>query len=326
MKKLILTILLTGLFSASSQAGSEPSVGGDLVTCPGQETVTLAFFHTMRPILGPEKLPMPNFANWTDTDTVNFFRGCLKDTLLLQEFDKALAAVGPLDQWLIAEFIDKDFKSDPYATPSQCIRIKATRRISNVTYIDPAYTSALSRFQLGLLRVHEALYQVYKEKHLTSYGADDVRDLMRKLLILDTPKSQIDYSLKLFKDPYGDSRKPIYIYQDIFYSWFTDGSYPFDTVRYQSQDSSSCQADREGCDLIFGPGTEGQNIFTRFDDGAKSDYMKFSCSVDGLNCKMVEGESRFIFKVGCQLNLNTVARTLTFTCPNTGKTWVYKRY
>lgn len=326
MKNLILSALLAGLFSTTSQAGSVPSVGGDLVTCPGQETVTLAFFHTMRPILGPEKQPMPDFANWNDTDTVNFFRGRLKDTLLLQEFDKALADVGPIDQWLIAEFLDKDFKSDSYTIPSQCIRIKATRRISNVTYIDPAYTSTLSKFQLGLLRVHEALYQAYKATYLISYDADDVRDLMRKLLILDTPKSQIEYSLKRFKDPYGDSRKPIYIYQDIFYDWFTGRTYPFDTVRYKSQDSSSCQSDREGCDLIFGPGTEGQNIFARFDDGAKSDQMKFSCSSDGQNCKMIEGESRFIFKVGCQLNLNTVAGTLTFTCPNTNKTWTYKHY
>ncbi len=322
MQKLILTILLIGLLSANSKAESEQSIGGDLVSCPGQETVTLAFFHTVRPVLGPTKQAMPDFANWTDTDAVNFFRDRLKDTFLLQDFDRALAAMGTIDNWLIADFINKDFNNDPYTIPSQCFRIKATRRISNVTYIDPAYTSTLSRFQLGLLRVHEALYQAYNENHHRSFSADDVRDLMRKLLILDTPKSQIEYSLKRFKNP-DDRRKPIYLYEDILYSWF-DGHWMFNTIRYKSQDSSGCQADREGCDLVFTMETEGQNIFARYDDGAKSDSMKFLCTADGLNCKMVEGETRFIFKVGCELSLNTFAKTLTFTCPDTSKIRVYK--
>jgi hypothetical protein len=157
----------------------------------------LDYYNATLPTLGPKHPPVIDVTQLNEDQMIAFFRERLKDSTLLAQLDQALAVVGSVDHWILADLKDKDTSNDPYDLPSDCFRVKGSARYSNATFIDPAYTFRLPRAELGILRMHEALFYIginYQPDPYRSREATDVtiavRNLIRKLMSWKTNDEQ----------------------------------------------------------------------------------------------------------------------------------------
>jgi hypothetical protein len=329
-------LLMSSMVTATSWAAVDTaaSAGGDVVVCPGAGLVTLDFYHATLPTFGPKHPPIPDIKNWDENQMIEFFRNRLKNTTLLSQLDQALTAIGSVNEWIIADFKDKDTSNDPYELPDGCRRVKGSARYSNATFIDPSYTALMPRAQLGILRMHEALYSIGDAYHSDRFAnpfnytydkragqiSTDARELIRKLLILDTPDSELVEGIKVFT-------KYAYSYEEKFHK-LNNGIFGSRVRTVVSEAKKRCG--------LWADSSIGNRIYLRYYDYSyysspidltnycrSNDELEFTCPADGSPCSLTSGAIPDGFSLGCELVIDEVKGNLAVSCPNTSETWIY---
>ncbi|HUP57395.1 MAG TPA: hypothetical protein VM598_08085, partial [Bdellovibrionota bacterium] len=204
-----LTLIFASSLAFAQSSGTPHSAGGDVLVCPGRQ-LTLDYHHATLKTLGPLVPSMPDIGSWNEHQMIEFFRGRLKGSPLLAQVDQALEVVGLVNDWILADFANRSTAEDPYVIPTNCQRVKGSSRYSNATFIDPSYTRGVNRAELGILRFREALFHVAKgfessefhwaNERYVAVVSSAVRDLIRSLMILDTPQYVLEKNIVRFTE------------------------------------------------------------------------------------------------------------------------------
>jgi hypothetical protein len=185
MKKIGIA-LMSFLVSAQAYAGAE-SHGGQVVVCPGKETVMLDYYQATLPTEADGTPDLVDVSKMSADDVLALFQSRLETSttgqgLLWNNYSWALDLLGPTNTWLEGS-LQSVADSDPaYALPPECTLQQVAIRQDSTMYIDPAVFHTLSPAQQAILRAHEALYYVASQLN----GLDssiEVRMVIRNLLL-----------------------------------------------------------------------------------------------------------------------------------------------
>jgi hypothetical protein len=180
------------LLSFYAYAGAE-SHGGQVVVCPGKETVMLDYYQATLPTEAEGVPELVDVSKMDSIDVLNLFKSRLINSDLEEPYSRALGILGPVNTWLEGSLQSIQDSDPAYTLPPDCVLQQVAIRQGTTMYVDPAVLAEISPAQQGVLMAHEALYYIAEQNGLTS--SVQVRMVIRNLLLKELNRVQLSVSV-----------------------------------------------------------------------------------------------------------------------------------
>ncbi len=192
MKRLVLILLTLIMFRAIQAYAGAEGHGGNLVDCVGKPLVVLDYYHSTLPTFGAPAPALVDITKMSRDEVLDLILKKLQGRGFATQFKNAIAAIGPMENWIEADLHKYDDSAEPYNLPAGCSRKTGAVRMDGPDmYVDPIVKTKLSPAQQGVLIAHEAIY--YFSDQPTSART---RTLIRELLKVIPDESQLSAAIR----------------------------------------------------------------------------------------------------------------------------------
>jgi hypothetical protein len=191
MKNFILASL-SFFICLQSYAGAE-SHGGQVVVCPGKETVMLDYYQATLPTEAGGVPELVDVSKMNAIDVLDFFKSRLANSDLEEPYFRAVGVLGPVNTWLEGSLQSVQDSDPAYTLPPNCSLQQVAIRQGTTMYVDPTTLAQISPAQQGILMAHEALYYIAEQNGLSS--SVQVRMVIRNLLLKEENQIQLSVSV-----------------------------------------------------------------------------------------------------------------------------------
>ncbi len=182
MKKIQILMAFGGLLLGSHAYAGAESHGGQVVVCPGKETVMLDYYQATLPTADGGVPVLADISKMNSQDVIKFLSARIDPNgQLASQLSRAVELIGPVGTWLQGS-LQAISDSDPaYTLPPNCSLQQVAIRQDTTMYVDPSVLQLLSPAQQGILFMHEALYYVASQVNNLDSSVE-VRMVIRNLM------------------------------------------------------------------------------------------------------------------------------------------------